>query len=233
MAIKMNNNCQAGFTLLEVMVALAILGIVLAGVIGMFIATGRYHTSQEMMIEVAQDIRSAKNLMVDEIRSAGCNPAGMLRAGFQKNGDDSLNTDANSIHFTRDIDNSDGDPVYEPDGDADDPNEDIAYFRTSDLCPAGGPVGAVLAAGDPTPGCLRRNTGGGGQAVAPNITELQFQYYDAANTLIPVASLTTDSGLDQIRTVEVTITGQVQNTSRVSTANQSWTQQFRVRVRNL
>ena len=226
MALRDNHNLEAGFSLIEVMVAMAILGIVLTGVVAMFTGTGRYHTGQEMMVELAQDIRSAKNLMVDEIRSAGCNPEDKIRVGFQIDTDDRFDTDDNSIHFTRDIDNGDSDQFFEPDGDTDDPNEDICYYRID----AGG---NILAAGNNTVGTLVRSTGGGGQPVAEYITNLQFQYYDSANALITPATMTTEAVLDTIRTVEVIITGQVQNTSRISAGNRTWTQQFKIRVRNL
>jgi len=222
---------QDGFSLIEVMIALAILGVVLTGVVKVFTSTGRYHTTQEMMMVVQQDVRAAKNLMVQEIRSAGCNPRGKIRIGFQ------VGTDAQFVHFTRDIDNNkndnvvDGDEYYEPDGDVDDSNEDIAYFRTDDDCTPGGTPGAVLNAGDSTPGCLRREaSGSGGQAVSPNITDLKFKYYNFAGTQV---TPTTEVLLDTIRTVEVTIAGQVQNPNIVSAGNRLWTQTFQVRVRNL
>lgn len=221
------NNLEAGFTLVELMIALAILGVVLAAVVGMFITTGGYHTSQELMVDVTQNVRAARLLMVDEIRLAGCNPKDKVRMGFLfDTADDSLNTDANSIHFTRDIDNGDGDQFFEPDGDADDSNENVAYYRVD-------AAGVVLNSGDNTVGRLVRNTGGGGQPVAENIVDLEFKYYDAADALLNAADLNSFAKLDKIKTVEVIITGQVENTARVSAVNQDWTQQFRVRVRNL
>jgi prepilin-type N-terminal cleavage/methylation domain-containing protein len=129
MVVKDTNNLEAGFSLIELMISLAIFGMVLAGIVAMFTSTGRHHTGQEMMVEVAQDLRAARNLMVDEIRSAGCNPKEQGRMGFVTDGDDRFNTDANSIHFTRDIDNGDGDAFYESDGDARDANEEIRYYR--------------------------------------------------------------------------------------------------------
>lgn len=231
MAVRDTNNLEAGFSLIELMISLAIFGIVLAGIVAMFTSTGRHHTGQEMMVEVAQNGRAARNLMVDEIRSAGCNPKERGRMGFlTDSSDDRFNTDANSIHFSRDIDNDDGDAFYESDGDPDDPNEDIAYYRTQDTCE--GAVGAILAAGNTTPGCLRRNTGGGGQPVMDNVTDLQFQYYDSGGTLLPLAPPVSNSDLDQIKSVQVTLTGQVQNPNRVSTGNREWTQQFQILVRN-
>jgi prepilin-type N-terminal cleavage/methylation domain-containing protein len=216
----------AGFTLIEVLISLVILGFVLGGVMTLFSNTTKYNTSQEMLIKVSRDLRAAKLLMVDEIRSAACDPYKKVPIGFQDDADDMLNTDANSIHFTRDIDNSDNDQFYEPDGDADDPNEDIAYYRVN----AGG---AILNAGDNTRGTLVRNTGGGGQPIANNITNLQFQYYDSSNNLIDPVTMTSKVVLGRIRTVEVILSGQVENTSIVNPSNLDQTLSFRIRVRNM
>ena len=220
---------MAGFTLIEVMMAMVILGLVLTGLVKMFSSTGKYQTAQEMMVDLTQDMRAAKQLMTYEIREACCNPAGKKRIGFQiDTSDDSANTDSNSIHFTTDRDNGDGDQFLEPDGDADDPGEDIAFYRTFDNC--SGTPGPVMAAGDRRPGCLRYAQGGSGQPVAANIVDLQFTYYDRnGNTLTSFGS---EADLDRIRTVQVFMMGQVENPGRVTSANQTWTQQFRIRVRN-
>jgi type IV pilus assembly protein PilW len=224
---------HAGFTLLEVMISLAIFAIVLAGVVKIFTSTGMLHTSQEQMMEVTQNIRAIKHMMVDEIRSARCNPLGKTYIGFRLDaGNDKSNTDANSIHFTRDIDNGDSDEFYEPDGDANDPDEDVAYFRTGDA-ECDNSAAAALAAGDTTPGCLRRDTGGGGQPVAENITDLQFIYYkNVASVLTPIAPPLTSSDFDSIKVVEVYIKGRVQSHTTVSPPNREWEQRFKIVVRN-
>ena len=224
---------QAGFSLLEVMIALAVMGMVLTGVVKIFTTTGRYHTSQEMMVEVMENVRGVQQLLTDEIRSAGCNPKGKRRIGFELPpsvyaGDNRFDTDSDSIHFTRDIDNGDGDAIYEPDGDADDPGENIGYYR-------GTTSSNVLPAGNTTPGTLYRVSFGvsgfNPQPVADNVTDLRFRYFDATGT--ELLNPSTSTALDKIRTVEVTITGQVQNTVRVSAANRTWTQKFRIRIRNM
>ncbi len=229
MAIKRTIKSENGFTLIELMVALAILGGVLAGVIFMFTSTSRYHTGQEMMVEVTQDVRAAKNLMVDELRSAGCDPSSIGGIGFEiDRNDEKFDTDDDSLHFTRDIDNGDNDEFYEPDGDTNDSNEDISYYRID-------ANGNLLGSNSTALGTLVRNTGGGGQVVLDNVVGLQFRYFDASDPVqeIMPGTMTRRSVLSKIRTVEVTITGQVQNPNRVSLAASTWTQQFRVRIRNL
>ena len=217
---------KLGFTLIELLITMAIMSVVLAGISGLFATTSKYHTAQELMVETTQNVRAAKNLMVSEIRSAGCNPEGGDRLGFEYDSDDNLDTDANSIHFTRDIDNGDDDEHYEPDGDADDDGEDIAYYRVDDS-------GNILDPGDDTAGTLIRFTDGDKGEVAENIVDLEFKYFDEDNAEINPDTLTRDATLATIRVVEVRIVGQVKNTARVSENNQLWEQQFRVRVRNL
>lgn len=227
MAMKKYRKSESGFTLIELLIVVAIIGIVLAGVVGLFTRTSSLHTAQEMMVETAQRIRSAKTLMVDEIRSAGCNPEGDERMGFELGtGDDRFDTDANSIHFTRDIDNGDLDELYEPDGDAEDANEDVSYYRIDD-------AGSVMAATDTSTGTLVRNTGGGGMTVVEDVVRLEFKYYDSDNNEIDPTTMTKDSVLSTIRTVEVFLEGQVQNPNITSAGNSVWAQQFRIRVRNL
>ncbi len=234
----MNRLCSPlpdkGFTLVELMIAMVILGLVLTGVVKMFTSTGRLHTSQGMMVSLTQDMRAVRTLMAQEIREAGCNPTqqNKIRIGFQTSSDDRYNTDADSIHFTRDIDNGDGDDNLEPDGYPDDANENIRYYRTNDNCT--GTVGTVLVAGNNTPGCLRRatgTTGGGGQSVMADVTNLQFIYYDSNDNVLPPAGLSTNAGLDKIRTVEVILAGQVENPGR--TIEKTQTQQFRIKIRNM
>lgn len=216
---------ESGFTLVELMVALVVFGVVLTGVVKMFTSTSRYNSSQEMIVSLNQDMRAVKQLMVDEIRSAGCNPKKGANIGFLKNNDDRRNTDANSIHFTRDIDNNDGDEFLEPDGDADDPNENVIYYRRD-------AAGNIMNPGNNAVGTLVRDTGGGAQPVMENVVNLQFIYYNSNGNVINAAALNTNTGLDNIAAVEVVITGQVARPKLVDQGAQQQTQRYRIRVRN-
>ncbi len=222
---------QQGFTLVELLIAMVILGVVLTGVVRMFSNTSRYNSSQEMLVDLTQDLRAVKQLMTQELREAGCNPETQGSYGFQLNASDSYDTDSNSIHFTRDIGDGIG-SIPEPDGDADDPNEDISYHRTNDNCSV--VAGAVMAAGNNNKGCLRRRDHSGvvDEPVMPNVTEFQLRYFDENDTDI-TAGLISKGDLEKIRTVSVLIRAEVEYPDRVRDQIKSQDMDFRVLIRNL
>lgn len=223
-------NKSHGFTLVELLIAMVILGVVLTGVVRMFSNTGHYHTAQEMMVDLTQDLRATKQLMVQELREAGCDPSNIGGFGFEVDSDDRYDTDDNSIHFTRDIDNDDNDVFLEPDGDTNDPNEDISYYRTNDDCSGG--AGAIMLSANTSPGCLRRNTGGGGQPVMPGVTQFELHYFDVNDNELTGGNLATKGGLEDIDSVQVIISAQVDEPTKVSAGSETQQINFRVLIRN-
>lgn len=65
-----------GFTLVELLVAIAISGIVLAAVTKLFISTNKIYTVQEQVVNLQQGIRASLNIMSRDIRMAGLDPTG-------------------------------------------------------------------------------------------------------------------------------------------------------------
>ena len=63
-----------GFTLTEVMVAMAITTILMAGIYGVFAAQQRIRADQRQMVAVQQNLRSTLSLLQAEIRMAGFDP---------------------------------------------------------------------------------------------------------------------------------------------------------------
>jgi len=215
-----------GFTLVELLIAMVILGAVLTGIVRMFSNTGHYHSAQEMMVDLSQDLRAVKQLMVYELRTAGCDPLNKGTFGFQVDSDDRYDTDSNSIHFTTDMDNGDGDGYLEPDGDADDSNEEITYYR--DDC-----AGNALAAGNTTAGCLKRRLASGtGQPMMTGVTNFEVHYYDQDGNELTTANLATLGKLEKIDTVRVIIQAQVEEPTKVSTDARTQQLDFRVLIRN-
>jgi len=141
---------QQGFTLIEMMVALAISGFLMAVVAMAFTGQSRSYNTGQDIASLQQNLRSALQLMAKEIRMAGYDPTGKAGAGI------STATSTN-LQFTQDIGNGAGGAS---DGDTSDANEDIRY--------------AINTNGD-----LGRETGGAGglKSVIENIDQLAYEYY--------------------------------------------------------
>ncbi|HCY88581.1 MAG TPA: hypothetical protein DHV36_25825, partial [Desulfobacteraceae bacterium] len=105
-----------GFTLIELMVTLAVASIFLLAVIQLFISTNQVNTIQEQLAGTQQNIRVSMELISRDIRMAGLDPTGGAgNAGFYDDGDDERDTDSNSIAIRYDLNgdgNCDVDRVY-------------------------------------------------------------------------------------------------------------------------
>jgi len=159
-----------GFTLLEVLIAMAIGGLLLGAVISTFILQSKAYDVQEQMTEMVQTARAAMDMIGREVRMAGYDPTG---AGF-----DGVAYHSAKLQLLADLRGASAtDP---PDGDTDDPNENITYVYDSKNLQ------------------IDRNTGGGNQPFAENIEAFGFTYLDKDGH--PTAT-TAD-----IRQIRVTIT---------------------------
>lgn len=62
---------KKGITLIELLVALVICGIVIAGTYRLFVAQSKAYTVQDQVVEVQQGIRSAMEILLRDLRMAG------------------------------------------------------------------------------------------------------------------------------------------------------------------
>ena len=92
-----------GFTLLELLISLAITSIVMTGIYSLYDTHQRTYTTQTQIVEMHQNLRAGMLLMVNEIREAGYDPTGNAGAGF-------VSIAANEVTFTTDLD-GDGAPT--------------------------------------------------------------------------------------------------------------------------
>lgn len=70
MGIKSALN-KRGITLIELLVALVICGVVIAGTYRLFVAQSKAYTVQDQVVEVQQGIRSAMEILLRDLRMAG------------------------------------------------------------------------------------------------------------------------------------------------------------------
>ncbi len=148
---------EHGFTLIEILIAMAITGIVSAAIFTAFQSQQKSYAAQEDVVVMQQNLRAGMDMMVREIRMAGYDPSRDAKAGI-------ISAVSGSIAFTIDENG---------DGDFDDSNEYITYsLYTSDNVQKLGKKSTAAAYNQP---------------VSENIQALEFFYKlaDDSQTLTP------------------------------------------------
>lgn len=207
-----------GFTLLELLIALAISGVVMTGVYSAFKTQQDSYLVQEQVAEAQQNLRAAFYMLAGDIRTAGHDPAETANAGI-------TTATAAVLSFNRDIVGA------EPDGQDNDFNgtvdderdrfdgvqETVIYrFAAGVDNEPDGIVDDINGDGIQNDAAnLGRATGlGAPQPIAENIQSLEFFYTldDGTQTTTPTAVQ-----LDDIRTVTVSLLARVENPDRLFT----------------
>lgn len=186
---------DSGFTLVEVMIALLLSGIVIASIYSAFQSQQNSYLAQEQVSEMQQNVRIGLDMLTKDIRLAGYNPAGGAGTGFVDadnfNGT-AVNTNATQIAFTADLDGDGTIDTVGQDANGDGSTdladmEQIAYrLNGTNLQRYSGSVtGAILW-----------------QTVAEHVESIEFQYVldDESTTTTPSATQ-----LGRIRNVRVSI----------------------------
>lgn len=206
---------KKGFTLVDILVGLAMASVILVAVVSLFTTMGRSYTTQNVAADVQQETRAGIELMIQQVRMAGFDPTGNAATAIVENFDDGnvfdtlhegkvASTDSTHIAFTIDEDR-DGRIDHCPKKKEDDesPEED-----ESSLCKVedDNTENEVIA--------YRINDGAlqkylSSRTTAPfwedlteeNVSDFSFTYYDEFGNLMdePIA-------VDDIRTVEISMT---------------------------
>jgi len=143
-----------GFTLVELLIAIAIGGVVMAGICSAYYSQQESYITQDQVSAMQQNLRAGLWFMEREIRMASYDPTGTANAGI-------VTANATSIRFTLDLN---------ADGDTDDSNEDITYaLYDSD--------------GDGDSDLARKVGVENNQPVADNVDVLNFVYLDQAGDI--------------------------------------------------
>jgi type IV pilus assembly protein PilW len=165
----------------EILVALAIMGIVLEAVYGSLISTNRSYHTQESVVDTQQRARAGIDFIGRDVRMAGFDPLGTAGAGIEV-------ATATKIRITSDRDMN---GVVDDDDGISTRNEERVTYSFS---------GSTLFRQ------LYENTSHeqSQQPMIDDVSALTFSYLDADGSNIAVPVLT--SNLETIRTVSISIT---------------------------
>ena len=149
-----------GFTIVETMVAMALSGILMAGVYSAYYSQQKTSVGQNQVAAMQQNLRAAMYFITTEIRMAGYDPVGSANAGIKT-------ATSTTMRITMDFTDNAG--TGGPDGLADDDNEDVTF--------------SLYDSDSDGINDLGRNIGSGNQLAAKNIDALNFVYLDEEDTV--------------------------------------------------
>lgn len=190
-----------GFTLIEILITMAITGIVSAAIFTAFQSQQKSYVVQENVAAMQQNLRAGMDIMVREIRMAGYDPTKNAGAKIEK-------AESDLIYLTRD-DNDDGD--------LNDSGEHIVF----DLYDSSGirVLGRTPSNNEIT--IIENPTGhfeaSGHQPVSENIDALEFYYTleDGSRSLAPATP-------DDVRSVQITMLARVERADQKFANNRTY-----------
>lgn len=172
---------KKGFTIVELLVAMAIAGVVAIGIWSAYKAQKTLMTAQEVVTDLQQNLRSSIFTMTQDIRMAGYDPTmngnfGITFVGFRDLNNVNNAAGNSAIQFTADYD---GDGVV-------DGNETVTFS----LYEFGAAAGTITD--------LARDNGGGRQLLAQNIQAIGLAYAYDVNNDKALDTYTTAGGGQQV-----------------------------------
>lgn len=167
-----------GFTLVEVLIAITLLSIVLAAVLGLVVGSQQEYVRQRDIQKSQESLRAAESVITTVLRSAQADPFVTGSATIDPNPLGHGTWD--NLRVTSDHNPADGDFV--------DPLEDVQLWVAAD---------SLL---------VRWQSGGSAQLLAFPVESILFSYYSADGTAITTASLV-DSLASKVRVVFYTDKG--------------------------
>ena len=195
---------QAGLSMIELMISIAIGLVVVSGVIGMFVSTAVSSTENLKMTRLNQELRAAMDVMVQDIRRAGYRGDSITAAGanpFITGVNDLTVTGTDCITFTYDSTALDNPTAVAGWGLVDAASDVFGYRRevVGGVGVVRSGTGAAVTLGSCTTGDWQDLTDGD----SVDITTLRF---DVVSVLSPAGP---SGATRNIRNVTITLTGRI------------------------
>jgi type IV pilus assembly protein PilW len=191
-----NTNSQKGFSLVELMVAMAVSSILMAGIYTFYQSQLRSNVTQQALLDMQQDARVGMYMMTREIRMAGCDPQNSTGTAIRI-------ANVGQIAFDSDQDGN---------GSIDAASERFYYTLSNDANGDGINDADLDGVVDGTPSNIERGSWDNGlnpvalNAVALNIDALNFVYLDGAGfRLNDDGNGNVIANMDRIRSVQITL----------------------------
>lgn len=175
---------KKGFTLVELMIVVAVSGLVAIAIMGAYKAQKRIMAAQEVVTDIQENVRTAVFTLTQDIRMAGFDPTlsggfGITYVGFRDLNDNNSAGGNSALQFTAD---------YDRDGVVD--GNETVTFSLYDFGADEGVVGTMTD--------MAKNDGGGRQLLAQNIQAIGLAYaYDVDNNKA-LDTYTTTAGTQQV-----------------------------------
>lgn len=199
----------AGFTLVELIIAMLLTGIISIGIFSAYKAQQRTYTVQDEVTEMQQRVRAGLYLMIQEVRMAGYDPEHADVAGITDAASDKLEFTFVADDDGVDNDNADGDNDSSTGADENNEIKTITYD-----------VYDAYTDGTDDLGRLVGTVASSKRALIENIEELEFYYTleDGTQTTTPTAAQ-----FEKIRTVQINILVRADQPDEEFTYNYTYT----------
>ncbi len=196
-----------GFTLMEVMIATAIFGIIIVLIMNAFRQQDSQNVSQNQVTEIQQNVRAGFHMIISEIRMAGFDPDGSYGTGITAAGTGAAGSPLTFTYIARndcvDNDGDSADPTNCSDVNVDEEGEikTVTINLFSSSIDGGGSIDEV-------------QIDAAGQPIAENISTLLFTYFDSNGTQIFPSASATPAELATIKAVNVQLTAGPEESER-------------------
>jgi type IV pilus assembly protein PilW len=174
-----------GFSLVEMMIAMAVGMVVLGTMYGVFTVQNKTFINQEEIVAMQQNVRAGMDMMVREIGMAGYDPCKVNSDSDPSNNFSGLTVNASQLQIMADLDGND--PISH---NCQSPYKGINLTGEEN----------IIYAFDATNKQITRNIGAGAQSFVENVQDLTFAYLKSDG-------ITTATAPADVRRIRITITG--------------------------